>query len=123
MRLAIGLATAIVLLAWGSAVGAANSYDGSYVGTSANFTGTTSSKGKAESCVQFKAPYPLTIANGHAQTKWGDGAMQGDVGPDGKLVMHSSLAGRFDGQIDASGALKGNFEGYCVYALTWQRKG
>jgi hypothetical protein len=37
--------------------------------------------------------------------------------------MHSNLAGRFEGQIDASGAIKGNYQGVCIFALAWQRRG
>jgi hypothetical protein len=62
-------------------------------------------------------------SNGHAQAKWGQSeTLDGDVGPDGKLVMHSSLSGRFEGQVDASGGINGNYQGYCIYALTWQKR-
>jgi ubiquinone/menaquinone biosynthesis C-methylase UbiE len=40
----------------------------------------------------------------------------------GKLVMHSTPAGRFEGQIDASGTLKGYYQGYYIYTLAWQRR-
>jgi hypothetical protein len=36
--------------------------------------------------------------------------------------MHSGTAGRFEGQI-ANGVVKGNFQGYCIFALAWQRRG
>jgi hypothetical protein len=112
-----GIATIVLA---GVAYGA--DYDGTYVGVSAAFTGTTSG-GKGNTCSPMTAPHPLTISGGHAQAKWGDGMLTGDVDANGKLVMHSSLSGRFEGQIDASGALKGNYAGYCIYSLSWQRRG
>jgi len=104
------------------AAAAAAGYDGTYVGTSAKLSGTSTGSGKGNACTQFAAPAPLTISGGHAQTKWGDGTLQGDVGPDGKLIMHSNLSGRFEGQIDAAGSLKGYYQGYCIYDLAWQRR-
>ena len=112
----------IATIALATAAGAAN-YDGTYVGVSGTFTGTSTGSGKGNVCSPMTAPYTLTISGGHAQTKWGDGTLTGDVDANGKLVMHSNLSGRFEGQIDASGALKGNYAGYCIYSLSWQRKG
>jgi hypothetical protein len=117
----VSSALAGITVAMLAATAGAASYDGTYVGTSATLTGNTGS-GKGNACAQMAAPAPLTIANGHAQTKWGDGALTGDVDPSGKLVMHSNLSGRFEGQIDASGALKGYYQGYCIYTLAWQRR-
>src|SRR5262249_6198386 len=106
-----------------TAAGAAGSYDGNYVSTSMVLTGN-SSGGKGNVCTTTgTAPAPLTIANGHAQTKWANGTLQGDVGPDGKLIMHAENSGRFEGQIDASGVLKGYYQGYCIFNLAWQRRG
>ncbi len=122
MRAAKGLLIGIGTIVLAVAAGAAGPYDGTYVGTALTFAGTTGG-GKGNACTTAATtPAPLTIANGRAQTKWGDGTLNGDVGPDGKLVMHSTSSGRFDGQIDASGTLKGSYQGYCIYALTWQRK-
>ena len=120
MRFAVagGIGT-IVLAAAAWAAG----YDGTYVGTSAAVLGTTAGTGRGNACTQFSAPAPLTISGGHAQVKWGDGSLTGDVDANGKLIMHSNLSGRFEGQIDPSGSIKGNFQGYCIYSLTWQRKG
>jgi hypothetical protein len=124
MRYAICLAAGIATLMLTAAANASGPYDGTYAGTSLTFKGTTSSSGKGNACqTTATAPAPLTISNGHAQTKWADSTMQGDVGPNGALVMHSALSGRFEGQIDASGAVRGNYEGYCIYALSWQRRG
>ena len=115
------LAEGIVTIILATAASAAG-YDGTYVGTSANYLGTSRS-GKGNACGPMKAPYPLTISNGHAQAKWGESeTLDGDVGPDGKLVMHSSMSGRFEGQVAASGAITGNYQGYCIYALTWQKR-
>jgi hypothetical protein len=123
MRLITRLAVCLAAVAAASASGVAASYDGTYVGTSMVMTGNTGS-GKGNSCgTAGTLPAPLTIANGHAQTKWGTSTLQGDVGPGGKLVMHSDLSGRFEGQIDASGALKGYYQGYCIFNLAWQRRG
>ena len=121
MQLKNVLAAGFAMIALTSVAGAAG-YDGTYVGTSATFTGTTSG-GKGNVCSPMKAPYTLTISGGHAQVKWGDGTLTGDVDANGKLIMHSTASGRFEGQIDPSGALKGNYEGYCIYALGWQRRG
>jgi hypothetical protein len=115
------LTAGIIVLALTTAAGA-DTYDGSYVGTSATFTGTTGTSGRSNACIQVAAPAPLTIANGHAVTQWTGAAMEGDVTPQGKLVMHSNANGRFEGQIDGSGALKGNYAGYCIYSLSWQRR-
>jgi hypothetical protein len=70
-----------------------------------------------------RAPSPLVITNGHAQTHWGDGTLQGDVEANGHLIMRSTAAGRFEGQISADGTATGNYEGYCVFALAWKRHG
>ena len=123
MRLAVYLAAPIATIMLAAVANAAGPYDGTYVGTSLTFSGTTTG-GKGNACgTTATAPGPLTISNGHAQTKWGDGALQGDVGPTGQLIMHSNLSGRFEGQIDASGTVKGTYQGVCIFALAWQRRG
>ena len=124
MRGVSGWATGVAIVLLGAAAAAAGSYDGTYTGTSMTLSGTTSNGGKGNACLSSAtAAAPLTIANGHAQTKWGDGTLDGDVDPSGKLIMRSSLAGRFEGQVDATGAIRGNYEGYCIYALTWRKRG
>jgi hypothetical protein len=120
MRQGRGLGGAIIFFL-ATASGYAASYDGTYVGTAAALLGNTGS-GKGNSCVPVSAPAPLTISGGHAQVKWGDGALTGDVDGNGKLILHSNLAGRFEGQVDAGGSIKGNYQGYCIYSLTWQRR-
>jgi hypothetical protein len=122
MRTAQGLGAGIAALFVAVAADAAGPYDGAYVGTSATFNGTQSGR-EGRSCPKFPAPGPLTITNGHAQTKWGDGMLEGDVTPQGALVMHSALSAKFEGQIDAKGSLTGGFLGICQYNLAWQRKG
>jgi hypothetical protein len=115
------LAGSVGVLVAVSAV-AAGPYDGTYVGTSMSLTGTTGNSGKGAGCqTAATAPGPLTIVNGHAQTKWGDGLLEGDVDAGGKLVMHSHLAGRFEGQV-SNGAVRGNYQGYCIFALAWQKR-
>ncbi|HVH82110.1 MAG TPA: hypothetical protein VM782_22120 [Stellaceae bacterium] len=124
MRLPVRLAVAIAAVSFVGAAGAAGPYDGTYVGTSLKMSGTSSSSRGANACnTNATAPAPLTITNSHAQTKWGNGTLEGDVAPGGKLVMHSELSGRFEGQIDASGAVRGYFQGYCIFDLAWQRRG
>lgn len=123
MRLITGLIMCAMVMAAATAPSVAGSYDGTYVGASMVLTGNINS-GKGNACTTtVTAPAPLTIANGHAQTKWANGTLQGDVSPDGKLIMHAENSGRFEGQIDASGVLKGYYQGYCVFNLTWQRRG
>jgi hypothetical protein len=96
-------------------------FDGSYSGVSAALSGAMGSASR--SCPNFAAPAPLTIASGHARVKWGDDTLQGDVTPQGALTMRlGSGGGRLDGQIDAQGALRGSYSGYCAYALVWQRR-
>ncbi len=122
MHLTIRIAASVATIILATTANAAGTYDGTYAGTSLTLTGTTSGSGKGNACgTNATVPAPLTIANGHAQTKWGDGTLVGDVDPSGKLIMHSNLAGRFEGQIDPSGTLRGNFQGYCIFALTWRR--
>ena len=124
MRPKICFLVASSLFAWVSVAIAAGLFDGTYIGTSLTLTGTSSGGGgKALACqTTAAAPGPLTISNGHAQTKWGDGVLNGDVDPSGKLIMHSGLAGRFEGQV-ANGTVKGSYQGYCIFALAWQRRG
>lgn len=114
----------IAFSAWASVAVAAGPYDGTYAGTSLSLTGTTSSNGKGQACqTTATAPGPLTITNGHAQTHWGNGTLEGDVDASGKLIMRSAQAGRFEGQVSPNGAVQGNYEGYCIFALAWQRRG
>ena len=77
MHQKICLLVAPVLFAWVSVAGAAGPFDGTYVGTSLTLTGTSTGSSKAQACqTTATAPGPLTISNGHAQTKWGDGTLQ-----------------------------------------------
>jgi hypothetical protein len=124
MRLAFGWVAGMAIVMLGAAGAAAGPYDGTYAGTLMTFTGTSTSSGKGNACTTpAAAPGPLTIANGHAQTRWANGTLEGDVDPSGKLIMRSSMAGRFEGQVDTTGAVRGNYEGYCIYALTWRKRG
>jgi hypothetical protein len=114
------LAAALTVLAFAPTAFAATPYDGTYIGTSASMLGALNGSGRG--CATFQAPGPLTITNGHAQTKWGDGKLEGDVSADGALVMRSSLSGTFQGKIDAQGVLTGGYMGGCQYSLKWQRR-
>jgi hypothetical protein len=122
MRLVSTLAAGMVFVGLSASIAAAGPYDGTYAGTSLAFTGTTTG-GRGSVCTTAAtAPAALTITNGHAQTTWGTSTLEGDVDATGKLVMHSTLSGRFEGQIDATGVLKGNYQGTCVFALAWKRR-
>jgi hypothetical protein len=77
MHQKICLLVAPVLFAWVSVAGAAGPFDGTYVGTSLTLTGTSTGSSKGLACqTTATVPGPLTISNGHAQTKWGDGTLQ-----------------------------------------------
>jgi hypothetical protein len=80
MRLVVVLGVCAAAVAFAAAADAAGPYDGIYAGTSLSLSGT-STGGKGNACTTNAiAPAPLTITSGHAQTKWGTGTLQGDVG-------------------------------------------
>jgi hypothetical protein len=64
-------------------------------------------------------PVPLTIVNGIA--RGGNIVGEGSVNQQGVLVMRSSSGGRFEGQIDPQGAVRGRRTGNCSYQFVWQK--
>src|SRR5215469_1350845 len=110
-----------------------SAFDGTYIGVSAenNSRGNNLGVGRAHptgyagsrSCADFRAPARLTITNRHAQVKWGDYTLEGQVTPQGALTMSTGYGQRFDGRIDDQHLVKGQVVGYCAYNLTWQKQG
>jgi hypothetical protein len=108
-----------------------NAFDGVYVGVSAenNSQGNTLAGGRARTqgyagaraCLDFRAPARLTIANGHAQVRWGDRTLEGYAAPNGSLTMTTGYGQKFDGRIEAQ-QIKGQLVGYCTYSLTWRKQ-
>jgi hypothetical protein len=119
MRLIMGLAACAAGVATGTETpGAAGPYDGTYEGKLLVLKG-----GPNHPCATtVTKPAVLTIVDGHAQARWGAGLIQGDVGSDGTLIMHTDAPGRFEGHIEASGALVGHYQSYCIFDLAWQRR-
>jgi hypothetical protein len=101
----------------------ANAFDGTYAGVSRQLVIDTTPH---HQCPPGGGIGPLTISNGSAQTRWGDGTLQGQVTPQGQLTMRATNAAHFDGQVDGRGAVKGRtLNGvafYCGYEVTWQKK-
>jgi hypothetical protein len=96
-------------------------FDGTYAGVSATFTGAMGSSSR--SCPQSFVPAPLSISGGRAQSRWNQQPVEGAVTPQGALIMHiASGGGRFDGQIDAQGAVRGTYNGFCSYTVVWQKR-
>jgi hypothetical protein len=102
----------------------AGPYDGTYAGISISSRAANTGD-KGNSCIiTAKVPGPLTVANGHASTPWSGGTLlEGEVEPGGKLILRSSRAGRFEGQIDATGLVKGYYMSSCILDIVWKRKG
>lgn len=108
-----------------------NAFDGTYVGVSAenNSQANTLAGGRARpggyagsrSCLDFRAPARLTITKGHAQVRWGDYTLEGQVTPQGALTMSTGYGHKFDGRIDGQ-QIKGQVVSYCAYTLTWRKQ-
>jgi hypothetical protein len=98
-------------------------FDGTYAGVSATFTGAMGSNANPRSCPQSFVPAPLSISGGRAQSRWNQQPVEGAVTPQGALTMHiASGGGRFDGQIDPQGAVRGTYNGFCSYTVVWQKR-
>ena len=107
-------------------------FDGTYVGVSRTFQGTTGSSHTGpvttvtRGCTPNGEPGPLTIAGGVVRYNGSTlrpGTAEGSVNAQGVLVMHGQLGTRFDGQIDGRGTLTGRFTGECSYHMVWQKEG
>jgi len=96
-------------------------FDGKYAGVSREVSKNPSAR-RANNCPQSGVPGPLTIANGVAQ--WGGGtSWEGTVSPSGVIVMRAPNGGRFDGQIDAQGAITGQIGGWgCTGTFVWRKQ-
>lgn len=111
---------AVIAVAGVAFAQAPHSFDGTYVGVSAQFLGNM--RGGARGCPQFRAPAPISISNGHAQGRWGEAALQGDVTPQGGLTMRTGDGRVMTGQIDGQFVLRGQMTALCSYNLMWQRR-
>jgi len=108
-------------------------FDGKYVGVSVVLSIDTSSR---HNCTQdFKLPW-LTISNGVASGKWGDGTIEGLVTPQGVLTMRATNTNHVDGQIDTQGRINAGMDNFfqggemghfgvlygCRHELVWQKE-
>jgi hypothetical protein len=104
---------ALSVPAWAQAI---SKYDGSYVGVSGNTQGGTIH------CPPSTTPAPLTISNGNIASG-ARGSFEGTVTPDGRVVLHSKGAARYDGTIDSSGVLKvGGTTPRCTFYFVWRKR-
>ena len=96
-------------------------FDGKYAGVSREVSKNPSAH-RTNNCPQSGVPGTLTIANGVA--RWGGGASwEGTVSPSGVIVMRAPNGGRFDGQIDAQGAITGQIGGWgCTGTFVWRKQ-
>ena len=96
-------------------------FDGKYAGVSRDVSKNPSAH-RANNCPQSGVPGPLTIANGVARWRGGD-SWEGTVSPSGVIVMRAPNGGRFDGQIDAQGAITGQISGWgCTGTFVWRKQ-
>lgn len=116
----------VPVAAWAQAT---TQFDGTYVGVSATMFGLTAESdvramGLAQKwCPKF-TPRPLRVQNGVARTPWRQGTdgLQGDVTPQGVIVMRDGYGTRIDGQIDAAGVIRARGGAACQYTLIWQKR-
>ena len=97
-----------------------NQFDGAYVGVSANNLGGMQG-GSTSRCPTFNAPAPLTISNGQAKSRWGNGSFDGQVGPDGSVRLKAENGGVFTGRI-ANQTITGRMQSACNYDLSWRKR-
>jgi hypothetical protein len=84
-------------------------FDGDYIGVS-----------RESSCLASRVPVALIIRNGVDRGEW-----QGNVNPQGAVVMGNRLAPRVDGQIDSQGTLRaqGSSSAGGVYChIVWRKE-
>ena len=103
-------------------------FDGEYVGVSRVLAQDTTPR---HACVPSGALAPLTITNGTAHARWGDGTLEGQATPQGTLAMRATNGAHFDGQIQGS-EVKGRIGNFvmskgqgtvgCSYDLTWRKR-
>jgi hypothetical protein len=73
-----------------------------------------------QGCLPNRPPAPLKIVNGTARTAWA-GTAEGLVNSQGVLIMYAPNDARFEGGIDARGAVAGRFTSRCSYRMVWQK--
>jgi hypothetical protein len=85
-------------------------FDGDYIGVS-----------RESSCLASRVPVALIIRNGVVT----GGSWQGNVNPQGAVVMGNRLAPRVDGQIDSQGTLRAqgsSSAGGCTVTFVWRKE-
>jgi hypothetical protein len=85
-------------------------FDGDYIGVS-----------RESSCLANGVPVTLIIRNGVAI----GGSWQGNVSPQGVVVMGNRLAPRVDGQIDSQGIIRAqgsSSDGGCAVTFVWRKQ-
>jgi hypothetical protein len=98
------------LLVWQKVPPPTMPLDGDYVGVS-----------RESSCLANEVPATLIIRNGAVI----GGSWQGNVNPQGVVVMGNRLAPRVDGQIDSRGIIRahGNStDGGCIVTFVWRKQ-
>jgi hypothetical protein len=86
-------------------------FDGDYVGVS-----------RESSCLANRVPVTLIIRNGVVVH---GGSWQGNVNPQGVVVMGNRLAPRVDGQIDSQGTIRAqgsSSDGGCTVTFVWRKQ-
>jgi opacity protein-like surface antigen len=117
------LVTATMMVATPVAAQTTTAFDGGYAGVSLEKAAEKGMSGR-KTCPMFRSPpAALSIAGGVARFPWGqDNMLEGSVTPEGVLVMRTPHGQRFDGQIDAQGAIRGQVTGVCSYSMVWQKR-
>jgi len=96
-------------------------FDGKYAGVSREVSKNPSAH-RANNCPQSGVPGRLTITNGVARWPAGEG-WEGSVSPQGILTMRAPNGGRFEGQIDGQGIIKGQIGGWgCTGTFVWRKQ-
>jgi hypothetical protein len=99
------------LLVWQKAPAPTMPFDGDYVGVS-----------RESSCLANGVPVTLIIRNGVVVH---GGSWQGNVNPQGVVVMGNRLAPRVDGQIDRQGMIRAqgsSSDGGCTVTFVWRKQ-
>ena len=84
-------------------------FDGIYAGVSREVSKNPSAH--RTNCPKSGVPGPLTITKGVVRWSGGEG-WEGTVSPEGGLMMRAPNGGRFDGQIDGQGTIRGQIGGW-----------
>jgi len=95
-------------------------FDGIYAGVSREVSKNPSAH--RTNCPKSGVPGPLTITKGVARWSGGEG-WEGTVSPEGGLMMRAPNGGRFDGQIDGQGTIRGQIGGWgCTGTFVWRKQ-